>query len=225
MSDHRVESSTAQVPTSLPPLRSPLTSMHAAFGSDVTIEDGCGDRPVLRGSGARSVRPSPIRVGLADVTVLSKIDSGAMGIPRSRRRSSRRVVARIAKDWAMVFAAPGPVADRVTAMQAAVGAAAMVTDVTHLLRRVRARGPLPAGRARAAHVVGPVGARAGGATGAPIADVRAIVRRRERRVPVLEICVAMEFARYAWRVDLRGRRTPGRRARRLGRAPRAGVAL
>ena len=40
MSDHRVASSTAQVPTSLPPLRSPLASIHAAFGSDVTIEGG-----------------------------------------------------------------------------------------------------------------------------------------------------------------------------------------
>ena len=73
MSDHRVGSSTAQVPTSLPPLRSPLASIHAAFGSDVTIEGGA---EVVRSYGDPDRERSALSdtIGLADVTVMSKID-------------------------------------------------------------------------------------------------------------------------------------------------------
>ena len=38
----------------------------------------------------------------------------------------------------------------------------------------------------------------GEAAGAPIADVRALVVRRDLAVPVLEVYVATEFARYVW---------------------------
>jgi hypothetical protein len=73
VSDHRVGSSTAQVPTSLPPLRSPLASMHAAFGSDVTIEGGA---EIVRSYGDPERERAALfdTIGLADVTVMSKID-------------------------------------------------------------------------------------------------------------------------------------------------------
>jgi len=197
VSDHRAGPSTAQAPTSLPPLRSPLASIHAAFGSDVTIEGGAeiarsyGDpdreRAVLSGS-----------VGLADVTVMSKIDIRGEVNPALASVLDDGV-ARIAGDWAMVFGAPGSVADRVAAMQAAVGTAAMVTDVTHLYAGFALGGPSLSDALARLTSWDPSGLDVGGATGAPIADVRAIVRRREASVPAMEVWVAMEFARYVWR--------------------------
>ena len=197
MSDHRVGSSTAQVPTSLPPLRSPLASIHAAFGSDVTIEGGA---EIVRSYGDPERERAALSgtIGLADITVLSKIDiRGDVNPALSAALDDG--VARIAKDWAVVFAAPGPVADRVAAMQAAVGTAAMVTDVTHLYAGFALAGPSLSDALARLTSWDPSGLDVGGATGAPIADVRAIVRRREASVPVMEVWVAMEFARYVWR--------------------------
>ena len=197
VSDHRVGSSTAQVPTSLPPLRSPLASMHAAFGSDVTIEGGA---EIVRSYGDPERERAALSdtIGLADVTVMSKIDVRG-DVDPALSSALDDGVARIAKDWAVVFAAPGPVADRVAAMQAAVGTAAMVTDVTHLYAGFALAGPSLSDALARLTSWDPSGLDVGGATGAPIADVRAIVRRREASVPVMEIWVAMEFARYAWR--------------------------
>jgi glycine cleavage system aminomethyltransferase T len=197
VSDHLAGSSTAQVPTFLPPLRSPLASIHAAFGSDVTIEGGA---EVVRSYGDPDRERSAISgtIGLADITVLSKIDiRGDVNPALSSALDDG--VARIAKDWAVVFAAPGPVADRVSAMQAAVGTAAMVTDVTHLYAGFALAGPSLSEALARLTSWEPSGLDVGGATGAPIADVRAIVRRREASVPVMEVWVGMEFARYAWR--------------------------
>ena len=144
------------------------------------------------------MRPSPTAIGLADVTVMSKIDVRG-DVEPALSSALDDGVARIAKDWAVVFAAPGPVADRVAAMQAAVGAAAMVTDVTHLYAGFALAGPSLSDALARLTSWDPSGLDVGSATGAPIADVRAIVRRREASVPVMEIWVAMEFARYAWR--------------------------
>jgi glycine cleavage system aminomethyltransferase T len=84
-------------------------------------------------------------------------------------------------------------------MQADMGASAMVTDVTHLYAGFALAGlSLPDALARLT-AWDPWTLDAGEATGAPIADVRAIVVRREASVPLLEVWVAMEFARYAWR--------------------------
>jgi len=138
-------------------------------------------------------------IGVADITVRSKIDvrgdvdGGLSPIPSD-------VVARIAPDWSLLFGSPGPVTERVASMQAAVGASAMVTDVTHLYAGFALAGPsLPDAVARLTSW-DPSTLDVGAATGAPIADVRAIVMRREATsVPLVEVWVAMEFARYAWR--------------------------
>ena len=84
-------------------------------------------------------------------------------------------------------------------MQAAVGTGAMVTDVTHLYAGFALAGPSLSDALARLTSWDPSGLDVGSATGAPIADVRAIVRRREASEPVMEVWVAMEFARYAWR--------------------------
>ena len=183
------------------------------------------DGPVLRRSGRGSARPSPAPSAWPMSRCCRRSTSGATWSPALSSARERRVVARIAKDWAMVFAAPGPVADRVAAMQAAVGTAAMVTDVTHLYAGFALAGPALSDALARLTSWDPsaldVGQR----------DRRADRRRPRDRAAARGVGAGhgglgghgVRAVRVA--VDPRGRRTPGRRARRLGRAPRAGVAL
>lgn len=194
-------SSTAQDPTSLPLLRSPLASIHAVLGADVVIEGGA---EVVRSygdpDGERAVAANGI--GVADITVRAKIDVRG-DADRALSPVPADVVARITGDWALLFSPPGSVTERIASMQAAAGTSAMVTDVTHLHAGFALAGPsLPDALARLT-AWDPSTLDAGTATGAPIADVRAIVVRREASVPLLEFWVAMEFARYAWRSVLK----------------------
>lgn len=137
-------------------------------------------------------------IGVADITVRAKIDVRG-DVDRALSPVPEDVVARIAGDWSLLFSPPGSVAERVASMQAAAGTSAMVTDVTHLYTGFALAGPyLPDALARLT-AWDPSTLDAGTATGAPIADVRAIVLRREASVPLLEFWVATEFARYVWR--------------------------
>ena len=190
------DASTPEGP-SAPILRSPLMSIHQANGAMSQIVDGAevvrsyGDTDAERGilSGA---------VGLADITVRGKIDLRGR-IDGVVEPGADDVVARIAPDWTRVFAPPGPVTARVASMTAQAGDDAMVTDVTHLYAGFALVGPaLPDVIARLTSW-DPAALQSGDATGAPIADVRAIIVHRQMSLPFLEISVAMEFARYAWR--------------------------
>ncbi len=178
-------------------LRSPLASIHASAGADVVSEGGAevvrayGDTDRERASVAEAI-------GVADITVRAKIDVRG-DVDRALSPVPGDGVARIAGDWALLFSPPGSVTERVASMQVASGPSAMVTDVTHLYAGFALAGPcLPDALARLT-AWDPSTLAAGAATGAPIADVRAIVARREAAVPLLEVWVAMELARYAWR--------------------------
>jgi glycine cleavage system aminomethyltransferase T len=187
---------TAEVITT-PILRSPLMSIHRANGAITQIDDGA---EVVRSYGDTDVERAFITgtVGVADITVRGKIDlRGRLdGLVEPR---ANEVVARIAEDWTLVFAPPGPMTERVSSMASRAGHHALVTDVTHLYAGFALAGPaLPEVVARLTSW-DPATLEPGGATGAPIADVRAIVVRRQTTLSLLEIFVAMEFARYAWR--------------------------
>ena len=194
MSDHATDA-TAEM--SLPPLRSPLASIHASFGAAVMTEGGA---EAVRSYSAPDRERATIGdgIGMADITVRAKIDVRG-DVDRVLFPVPGDVVARIAGDWSLLFSPPGSVTERVASMQAAAGASAMVTDATHLYAGLALAGPsLPDALARLT-AWDPSTLDAGKATGAPIAGVRAIVVRRETSVPLLEVWVAMEFARYAWR--------------------------
>jgi glycine cleavage system aminomethyltransferase T len=196
VSDHGT-GPTAPARTSLPTLRSPLASIHAGSGADV-VTDGGAEAVRSYGDIDRERVAVAGSIGVADITVRAKIDVRG-DVDRALLPVSDDVVARIAPDWALLFSPPGPVTQRVASMQAASGSSAMVTDVTHLYAGFALTGPsLPDALARLT-AWDPSTLEVGAATGAPIADVRAIVMRREASVPLLEVWVAMEFARYAWR--------------------------
>jgi glycine cleavage system aminomethyltransferase T len=186
---------------STPILRSPLMSIHLANGAMTQVDDGA---EVVRSYGDTDAERAILTgaVGVADVTVRGKIDIRGRidGLVEGLvEPGAGDVVARIAQDWTLVFAPPGPVTERVNSMASRAGHDAMVTDVTHLYAGFVLAGP--ALSEVVARLTGwdPATLEPGDATGAPIADIRAIVVRREMSLPLLEISVAMEFARYAWR--------------------------
>jgi glycine cleavage system aminomethyltransferase T len=192
-----------------PILRSPLMPTHRSHGAMTQIDDGA---EVVRSYGDTDAERVVLTgtVGVADVTVRAKIDLRGQIVGHRDGQTNKLVdelvdpeagdvVARIAEDWALVFAPPGPVTARVDAMAARAGHEAMVTDVTHLYAGFALVGPaLPDAIARLTSW-DPATLEPGDAMSAPIADIRAILVRRQMALPVLEIFVAMEFARYAWR--------------------------
>jgi glycine cleavage system aminomethyltransferase T len=194
------DTSTAAALTT-PVLRSPLMSIHRANGAMTQVDDGA---EVVRSYGDTDAERALLTgvVGIADITVRAKIDlRGQIGglVDGLVGPGGGEVIARIAEDWALVFAPPGPVTERAASMASRAGQDAMVTDVTHLYAGFAIGGPAPAEVVARLTSWDPATLEPGDATGAPIADIRAIVVRRQTSLPILEIFVAMEFARYAWR--------------------------
>ena len=194
MTGTSTDGATLRVP--MASLRSPLSSTHAALGAVLGIEDGAEFVRAYADAASELAAVSD-HVGVADITVRGKIDlRGSIALAF---RDAGDAVASIADDWAMVLLPPGPVGDRVAAMQAAIGDEGMVTDATHLFAAFALAGPALPGLLSRLTSWDSSSLETGEATGAPIADVRAIVVRRAADVPMIEIYVAMEFARYVWR--------------------------
>lgn len=205
MSDPTVTETVAHRRPGAPIIASTLAAIHAELGGDVVVEAGAelvwsyGDPEAERAVATGTV-------GVADITVRTKVDVRG-DVDRVVSLFPGDVIARITAEWAVLLSPPGPVADRVASMQMAAGSTAMVTDVTHLYAGFALSGPLvPDVIARLSNW-DPASLEPGAATGAPIADIRALVVRREESSPILEIYVATELARYAWRsiLDVVGR--------------------
>lgn len=176
--------------------RSPVTRMHEALGASLETEAGweivarysgeAGERALLREA-----------VALADVTPRGKVDVRGP-VDGALSAAGDALTARIAQDWALVLSEPGGEEVLLPKMEQAADPSSMVTDATHLFAGFALAGPsLPEVLARLTSW-DPATLPDGSATGAPIADVRAIVLRRELEVPALELYVATEFARYVW---------------------------
>jgi glycine cleavage system aminomethyltransferase T len=147
-------------------------------------------------------------IGLADVTARGKIDvRGA--IDGALSSAGDALTARISNTWALVLAEPGGEEVLIPKMESAAGSGAMVTDATHLFAGFALAGPaLPEALARLTSW-DPATLRPDSATGAPTADVRAVLVRRDLDVPFLEAYVSTEFARYAWEAVLDAVRRSG----------------
>jgi glycine cleavage system aminomethyltransferase T len=150
--------------------------------------------------GDEGAERSSIRDGLAiaDLTPRGKIDLRGDVDAALGTSTDQGTVARISPTWAMVFTAPGGEATLLPDLEAAAGAKTMVTDATHLFAGYALCGSrLPDLLARTSGW-DPSSLEPGHATGASIADVRAIVVRRDLPIEVLEVYVAAELARYVW---------------------------
>ena len=192
-----------------PVRRSPLGRSHADLGAVPDQEAGW---EFVAHYGDEAAERATLRkgIGLADMTARGKIDVRGRLEDALCPRAGDVLTARIAEDWALVLAEPGDEEVLVPKLESAAGADAMVTDVTHLFVGFALAGPaLPDVFARLTSW-DPASLADGEATGAPIADVRAVVGRRDLAMPVLEAYVAAEFARYAWETVLDAvRRTGG----------------
>ncbi len=137
------------------------------------------------------------RVAIADITARAKVDIRGR-VPETLPAMADTVLARISADWVVLLGAPDAEGRLIRAIEPVAGPGVMVTDVTHLFAGVALAGPaLPELVERATSwdlaTLSP-----GSATGAPIAEVRALLVRRDLPFPVLEVFVATEFGRYVW---------------------------
>ena len=142
--------------------------------------------------------PSPMEtVAIVDVTPRAKVDvRGATAAALGAAVDA--LVAQISDAWALVLGEPGAEEILLPKLEQAAGPGSMVTDATHLHAGFALAGPrLPELLARATGW-DPATLAPGTAAGAPMVDVGAVVVRRDLELPVLEVYVATELARYAW---------------------------
>jgi glycine cleavage system aminomethyltransferase T len=176
--------------------RSPAARLSSRGGA-VFVEEAGWEIPASYGNDAEERAAIRDRVAIADVTARAKVDIRGR-IPETLPSPADTVLARISAEWVVLLGAPDAERRLIGAIEPVVAPGAMVTDVTHLFAGVALAGPaLPELVERATSwdlSTLPLGA----ATGAPIAEVRALLVRREFPFPVLEVFVAMEFGRYVW---------------------------
>ncbi len=174
--------------------RSPAARLASRRGA-VFVEEAGWEIPASYGDDAAERAAIRDRVAIADVTARAKVDLRGR-LPQVLPLPPATVLARISADWAVVFGAPDAEARLIRAVEPATGLGAMVTDVTHLFAGFALAGPeVPAVWERTT-AWDPTTLAPGEATGAPIVDVRALIVRRDLTVPVWEIYVATEYARY-----------------------------
>jgi glycine cleavage system aminomethyltransferase T len=176
--------------------RSPAAQLSSRRGA-VFVEEAGWEIPASYGNDAGERAAIRDRVAIADITARAKVDLRG-GLPETLSVPGGAIGARISRDWAVVLGAPDAEAGLLSSLEPLAGPRTMVTDVTHLFAGVALAGPaLPDLIERATSwdlsTLAP-----GEATGAPIAEVRALLVRRELPFPVLEVFVAMEFGRYVW---------------------------
>lgn len=180
-----------------PPVRrSPMSRLHAQRGVVTELEAGW-EVPVAYGDGTEETMRLHESIGLADLTPRAKIDLRGK-IDDGLRAAGDSLVARIDPNWALVLDAPGSEEGLRTTLELSAGDGAMVTDATHLFAGFAFAGPRLDDALARLTSWDPSTLAPGGATGAPIGDVRAIVVRRDLAVPILEVYAATEYARYAW---------------------------
>jgi len=137
------------------------------------------------------------RVAIADISARAKVDVRGR-IPDPLPSPADTVLARISAEWAVMLGAPGAEGRLVRAIEPLAGSDAMVTDVTHLFAGFALAGPDLAAVLERTASWDPATLAPGEAAGAPIVEVPALMVRRDFSVPLLEVYVATEFARYAW---------------------------
>jgi glycine cleavage system aminomethyltransferase T len=176
--------------------RSPVSRLHEQLGVTWEVEAGW-QLPASYGDEAAERSSLRSSVAICDVTARGKIDVRG-DIDSALDAAGGELIARIAPEWAMVLTAPGGEDVVVPKLEAAAAPAAMVTDASHLFAGYALCGPqLPDLIARTT-AWDPATLKPGAATGASIADVRAVIIRRDLEMPVLEVFVATELARFVW---------------------------
>lgn len=177
-------------------MRSPMARLSSRHGA-VFVEESGWEIPASYGDDATERAAIRDRVAIADVTARSKVDLRGE-LPATVFVPAHAFVARVSRESALVLGEPGAGGSLMRAAEPLAGPRTMVTDATHLFAGLALTGPglFDVIERATSWDVGTLAP--GEATGAPIAEVRAVMIRRDLVVPVLEIYVATEFARYVW---------------------------
>ena len=176
--------------------RSPAARLSSRRGA-VFVDEAGWEIPASYGDDAGERAAIRDRVAIADITARAKVDVRGR-LPETLPSPTDTVLARISAEWVVLLGAPNAEGRLIRAVEPVAGAGAMVTDVTHLFAGVALAGPAIPELVERATSWDLSTLPPGAATGAPIAEVRALLVRRDLPVPVLEVFVAMEFGRYAW---------------------------
>ena len=175
---------------SSPIRRSPLNGAHRALGAsfdvvaDWELVSGYADEPPL----------ATYPVCVAEITPRAKVDvrgsTGALGVEGA-------FAAAIASDWTLVLGPPGA-EERLLPALASTGSGALPTDATHLYVGFALVGPACDDALDRLSAFDTASLLRGGATGAALLDVPAVLVRRDLGLPVIEAYVGSEFASFAW---------------------------
>jgi len=176
--------------------RSPAAGLSSRRGA-VFVEEAGWEIPASYGDDAAERAAIRDRVAIADVTARAKVDVRG-DIPDSLPSPADTVFARISEDWAVMLGGPDAEGRLMRALEPLAGPGTMLTDVTHLFAGFALVGPDLTGVLERTTSWDPTTLAPGEAAGAPIVEVRALMVRRDLPLPVLEVYVATEFARYAW---------------------------
>jgi len=176
--------------------RSPAARLSSRRGA-VFVEEAGWEIPASYGDDEAERAAIRDRVAIADVTARAKVDVRG-DIPDSLPSPADTVLARITPRWVVMFGAPDAEGRLLRAIEPLAGSGAMVTDVTHLFAGFALAGPALDAVLERTTSWDPSTLAPGEATGAPIVEVRALMVRRDLPLPLLEVYVATEYARYAW---------------------------
>ena len=176
--------------------RSPAARLSSRRGA-VLVEEAGWEIPASYGDDEAERAAIRDRVAIADISARAKVDiRGA--VPDTLPTPADTVLARISAEWAVMLGGPDAEGRLIRAVEPLAGPGTMVTDVTHLFAGFALAGPDLAAALERTTSWDPATLAPGEAAGAPIVEVRALMVRRDLPVPVLEVYVATEFARYAW---------------------------
>jgi glycine cleavage system aminomethyltransferase T len=176
--------------------RSPAARLSSRRGA-VFVQEAGWEIPASYGDDAAERAAIRERVAIADITARAKVDVRG-DLPEELFVPAGGIVARISREWALVLGEPNTEADLLRAVEPLAGPRTMVTDATHLFAGFALAGPRLAEVIERATSWDPTTLTRGEATGAPIAEVRALVVRRDIAPEVLEVFVATELARFVW---------------------------
>jgi glycine cleavage system aminomethyltransferase T len=176
--------------------RSPAALLSSRGGA-VFVEESGWEIPASYGNDVEERAASRDRVAIADITARAKVDIRGR-LPETLPSPADTVLARVSAEWVVLLGAPDAERRLIGAIEPVVAPGAMVTDVTHLFAGVALAGPALPEVVEHATSWDLSSLPPGAATGAPIAEVRALLVRRDLPFPVLEVFVAMEFGRYVW---------------------------
>jgi heterotetrameric sarcosine oxidase gamma subunit len=163
----------------------------------VFVEEAGWEIPASFGDDAAERAAIRDGVAIADITARAKVDIRG-DLPESIFAPAGAIVGRVSREWALVLGEPDAEADLMRAVEPLAGSRTMVTDVTHLFAGFALAGPRMPEVIERTTSWDPTTLARGEATGAPIAEVRAVLVRRDIAAVVLEVFVATEFARYVW---------------------------